>query len=91
MVSSVQMKRKFKIMTHQIDQLKEEIATKDQAVIQQHFQVKSLKEEMKSELIATDHVFQYISHLCQAKGSNWARRTVFLRLQTSFWRVKMWR
>lgn len=44
------MKRKFKIMTHQIDQLKEEINTKDQAVIQQHFQVKSLKEEMKSKL-----------------------------------------
>merc|ERR1712137_311939 len=32
-----EMKRKFKIMTHQIDQLKEEIQTKDAALINEHF------------------------------------------------------
>jgi cilia- and flagella-associated protein 58 len=43
----VEMKRKFKIMTHQIDQLKEEIQTKDQSLINEHFSYKRLKDEMK--------------------------------------------
>lgn len=32
-----ELKRKFKIMTHQIEQLKEEIAAKDQALVREHF------------------------------------------------------
>lgn len=31
------MKRKFKIMSHQIEQLKEEIAAKDLALVKEHF------------------------------------------------------
>lgn len=42
-----EMKRKFKIMTHQIDQLKEEIQTKDAALINEHFAYKRLQDEMK--------------------------------------------
>jgi hypothetical protein len=42
-----EMKRKFKIMTHQIDQLKEEIQTKDAALINEHFAYKRLQDDMK--------------------------------------------
>lgn len=42
-----EMKRKFKIMTHQIDQLKEEIQAKDAALINEHFAYKRLQDEMK--------------------------------------------
>ena len=42
-----EMRRKFKIMSHQIEQLKEEIATKDAALINEHFVLKRLQEEMK--------------------------------------------
>ena len=42
-----EMRRKFKIMAHQIEQLKEEIATKDAALINEHFNLKRLSEEQK--------------------------------------------
>lgn len=32
------MKRKFKIMTRQIEQLKEEIQSRDQALVKEHFE-----------------------------------------------------
>ena len=32
-----EMKRKFKIMTHQIEQLKDEISAKDMALVKEHF------------------------------------------------------
>lgn len=42
-----EMKQKFKIMTHQIKQLKEEIHLKDNALINEHFSYKKLSDEMK--------------------------------------------
>ena len=33
-----EMKRKFKVMTRQIEQLKEEIQAKDQALVKEHFE-----------------------------------------------------
>jgi chromosome segregation ATPase len=42
-----EMKRKFTIMTHQIDQLKEEIQTKNAALINVDFAFKRLQDEMK--------------------------------------------
>ena len=42
-----EMKRKSKIMKHQIGQLKEEIQTKDAALINEHFAYKRLQDEMK--------------------------------------------
>lgn len=42
-----EMKRKFKIMSHQIEQLKEEIQAKDAALINEHFAYKRLQDEMK--------------------------------------------
>ena len=48
-----EMKRKFKIMNHQIDQLKEEIATKEKALVEEHFAQKKtekLVETLKGEI-----------------------------------------
>ena len=48
-----ELRKKFKIMGHQIEQLKEEIAAKDQALVKEHFEVQraeSLKEAMQGEL-----------------------------------------
>ncbi|CAG9466383.1 unnamed protein product [Pedinophyceae sp. YPF-701] len=48
-----EMKRKFKIMSHQIEQLKEEIAAKDLALVKEHFdhmKVEKEKEGLKLEL-----------------------------------------
>jgi len=43
-----EMKRKFKIMQHQIDQFKEEMQNKDKALIKQHFVIKKSNEEAKT-------------------------------------------
>jgi len=48
-----EMKRKLKIMNHQIDQLKEEIASKEAALVKEHLEhqkVDKEKEALKSEL-----------------------------------------
>lgn len=48
-----EMKRKFKIMNHQIEQLKEEITAKDHALVKEHFdhaKVEKQKEQHKNEL-----------------------------------------
>lgn len=48
------MKRKFKIINHQIEQLKEEITSKDHALVKEHFdhhKVDKEKEVLKNELL----------------------------------------
>lgn len=48
-----EMKRKFKIMNHQIEQLKEEITAKDRALVSEHFDhegAKKLKEQKEREV-----------------------------------------
>lgn len=48
-----EMKRKFKIMNHQIEQLKEEITAKDHALVKEHFdhqKVEKQREQLKNEL-----------------------------------------
>ena len=48
-----EMKRKLKIMNHQIDQLKEEISSKDAALVKEHLEhqrVEKEKESLKAEL-----------------------------------------
>lgn len=48
-----EMKRKFKIMNHQVEQLKEEITAKDHALVKEHFdhqKVEKQKEQLKNEL-----------------------------------------
>jgi len=48
-----EMKRKFKIMNHQIEQLKEEIQAKDHSLVKEHFEHKKVEKEregLKNEL-----------------------------------------
>lgn len=48
-----EMKRKFKIMNQQIEQLKEEILSKDRAIVKEHFDCQKLekqREQLKNEL-----------------------------------------
>ena len=48
-----ELRKKFKIMGHQIDQLKEEIISKDQAMVKEHFELQKsdkLKENVQAEL-----------------------------------------
>lgn len=50
-----EMRKKFKIMGHQIEQLKEEIAAKDQALVKEHFdyqRAEKLREHVQNELNA---------------------------------------
>ena len=42
------MKRKFKIMNHQIEQLKEEIQAKDQALVKEHFEHMKVEKEKEA-------------------------------------------
>ena len=43
-----EMKRKFKIMTRQIEQLKEEIQTKDQSLVKEHFEHMKIGKEKEA-------------------------------------------
>ena len=43
-----EMKRKFKIMNHQIEQLKEEISAKDIALVKEHFDHMKVEKEKES-------------------------------------------
>jgi len=48
-----ELRKKFKIMGHQIEQLKEEISTKDQALVKEHFELQraeKYKENVQNEL-----------------------------------------
>merc|ERR1711871_1161658 len=48
-----EMKRKFRIMNHQIEQLKEEITAKDHALVKEHFdhqKVEKQREQLKNEM-----------------------------------------
>merc|ERR1719198_941628 len=56
-----EMKRKFKIMTRQIEQLKEEIQAKDQALVKEHFEhmkVDKEKEALRDGLAAVQKQLQ---------------------------------
>jgi chromosome segregation ATPase len=44
----IEMKRKLKIMSHQIEQLKEEIGTKENALVKEHFEHNKLEKEKES-------------------------------------------
>jgi len=63
-----EMKRKLKIMNHQIDQLKEEISAKDSALLKErldHQDVEKHKEQLKAELA---RMRQEVEHMRQRCG-----------------------
>eukprot|EP01035_Chromulina_nebulosa_P019250 gene19250-25102_t len=43
-----ELRKKFKILEHQIEQLKEEIASKDQAIVKQHFEYQRIEKHKES-------------------------------------------
>merc|ERR1711939_270722 len=58
-------KRKFKIINHQIEQLKEEIAAKDHALVKEHFdhqKVVKQKEQLKNELSQMQKLLEANEH-----------------------------
>lgn len=65
-----EMKRKFKIMSHQIEQYKEETQNKDKALIKQHFEIKELSEQCKAfekQKMKKDDILQQADRLLLAQ------------------------
>lgn len=76
-----EMKRKLKIMTHQVDQLKEEISAKESALVKLHLEqqrIEKEKETLKVQIDLTrkarDQQSIYSTHLRQAPPSLKAAR-----------------
>ena len=64
----IEMKRKLKIMSHQIEQLKEEIATKENALIKEHFEHTKLekeKESLSSQIARVQYQFEESQQMIQ--------------------------
>merc|ERR1719464_458821 len=67
-----EMKRKFKIMTHQISQYKEETTNKDKALIKQHFEIRELTESTKSlekQKMKKDEILQSADKLLSSQDT----------------------
>lgn len=63
-----EMRRRFKIMNHHIDQLKEEITTKDHSLVKEHFdhhKVEKEKENLRNELTRVQKQIQSSEHIIQ--------------------------
>lgn len=64
----IEMRRKIKIMAHQIEQYKEEIAAKESALLKEHFEhqkVDKEKEAVKQELQKVKHQLESAQHFVQ--------------------------
>jgi chromosome segregation ATPase len=67
-----EMKRKLKIMSHQIEQLKEEISSKENALIKEHFEHTKLekeKEALSAQIAKIQHQFEDAQQLIQNQQS----------------------
>ncbi len=67
-----EMKRKFKIMNHQIDQLKEEIQAKDHALVREHFdhmRVEKEKEGLRKDKIRVVQQTAELEQLMQGQNA----------------------
>lgn len=77
-----ELRKKFKIMGHQIEQLKEEIASKDQAIVKEHFEfqrVEKLKENIQSELSRKNLLIQNNHDLIKQQENELRNLTSVLR------------
>jgi chromosome segregation ATPase len=77
-----ELRKKFKIMGHQIEQLKEEIASKDQAIVKEHFEfqrVEKLKENIQSELSRKNLLIQNNHDLIKQQENELRNLTSMLR------------
>src|SRR5690606_29888938 len=67
-----EMQKKFKILHHQIEQLKDEIAVKDQALVKEHFdhqRADKLREQLQSELSRKNLLLQENKDLMQQQAA----------------------
>ena len=55
------MKRKLKIMNHQIDQLKEEISSKEAALVKEHVEHTKVEKEKDALKVSLNHLIIYSS------------------------------
>ncbi len=76
-----EMKRKFKIMNHQIEQLKEEIKAKDAALVQEHFERKKAEKErdtFKSEISRIQRQIQEAEQTIAAQKAEMAKLNLII-------------
>lgn len=77
-----ELRKKFKIMGHQIEQLKEEIASKDQAIVKEHFEYQrseKLMEVTKTKLERTNDALTNNHDLVKQQENELANLTSTLR------------
>ena len=77
-----EMRKKFKIMGHQIEQLKEEIAAKDQALVKEHFdyqRAEKLREHVQNELNRKNQLIKGNQELLQQQDNEIHRLAATIR------------
>ncbi len=77
-----ELRKKFKIMGHQIEQLKEEIASKDQAIVKEHFDLQrseKIRENVQNELNRKDQLIQSNHELIHQQETELKTLTTTLR------------
>jgi chromosome segregation ATPase len=77
-----ELRKKFKIMGHQIEQLKEEIASKDQAIVKEHFEfqrAEKLMEVTKAKLERTNDALASSHDLVKQQENELSNLTSTLR------------
>ena len=64
----IEMKRKLKILSHQIEQLKEEIGTKENALVKEHFahtKLEKEKESLSAQIAKVQYQFEESQQMIQ--------------------------
>jgi chromosome segregation ATPase len=77
-----ELKKKFKILGHQIDQLKEEIVSKDQALVKEHFELQKtekLRENIQAELNRKNQLISQNHDLVHQQDAEIKRLTSSIR------------
>ena len=77
-----ELRKKFKIMGHQIDQLKEEIVSKDQSLVKEHFEMQKsekLRENVQAELNRKNQLIQANHDLVHQQDAEMKRLTSAIR------------
>jgi chromosome segregation ATPase len=77
-----ELKKKFKILGHQIEQLKEEIGGKDQVLVKEHFELQKsekLRENLQAELNRKNQLINSNHELVHQQDAEMKRLTVAIR------------
>lgn len=69
------MKRKLKIMTHQVDQLKEEISTKEAALVKLHLEQQRIEKEKETlKVPGLQHTLRLASSWWRQFPAHWKQQ-----------------